>query len=375
LRGEWSTKMWDIASQTKIKLAILRKYLGAWATILKVQKILYYVDGFAGPGWLWNPRAGEKVFGSPVQPIQLYLDHRFDKGWDYELRLVNIEKKKTYFEQLEKETSEYKKKGVKIRNIRGEFLDKLEDILSEISQYHTFLFIDPFGISGIEFSELEAVLVRQNTEILLNFNYDGLQRCIGDLKKIRVRDPKMRAKAQSTIDRVCKLLNITEQELEQTVTSSGISKYKQISLLKKYRDNLWKYKTYVYPLPINFPGTERTFYYLIFMTENIIALKIMKDVMKKAKKMEKGEQLFLPLPEIDIDALRKRLFELYAGKSIAVKEIYKDWLPKVSIIDGEDYLSRDIDKALNSMAKDSDIPVTKDAGEAPWNPIYRFGRL
>jgi len=224
LRGEWSTKMWDIASQTKIKLAILRKYLGAWATILKVQKILYYVDGFAGPGWLWNPRAGEKVFGSPVQPIQLYLDHRFDKGWDYELRLVNIEKKKTYFEQLEKETSEYKKKGVKIRNIRGEFLDKLEDILSEISQYHTFLFIDPFGISGIEFSELEAVLVRQNTEILLNFNYDGLQRCIGDLKKIRVRDPKMRAKAQSTIDRVCKLLNITEQELEQTVTSSGISR-------------------------------------------------------------------------------------------------------------------------------------------------------
>lgn len=367
--------MWDIASQTEIKLAILRKYLGAWATILKGQRILYYVDGFAGPGWLWHPRVRKKVPGSPVQTIQLYLDHRLDKGWDCDLRLVNIEKKKSYFEQLERETSEYKKKGVKIRNIRGEFLDNLKDILSEIRQYHTFFFIDPFGISGIEFSELEAVLVRQNTEILLNFNYDGLQRCIGDLKKIRVRDPKMRAKAQSTIDRVCKLLNITEQELEQTVTSSGISKYKQISLLKKYRDNLWKYKTYVYPLPINFPGTERTFYYLIFMTENIIALKIMKDVMKKAKKMEKGEQLFLPLPEIDIDALRRRLFELYAGKSIAVKEIYKDWLPKVSIIDGEDYLARDIDKALNSMAKDSDIPVTKGAGEAPWNPIYRFGRL
>jgi three-Cys-motif partner protein len=367
--------MWDIASQTEIKLAILRKYLGAWATILKGQRILYYVDGFAGPGWLWDRKAGKRVPGSPVQTIQLYLDHRLNKGWNYELRLVNIEKKKMYFAQLEKETSKYKNEGVLIRNIHGEFLDKLEGILSEISQYHTFFFIDPFGISGIEFLELEVILRRRNTEILLNFNYDGLQRCIGDLKKINVHEPKMRAKAKKTTDRVCGLLNITEQELDQIVTSSGISKYKQISLLKKYRDNLWKYKTYVYPLPINFPGTERTFYYLIFMTENIIALKIMKDVMKKAKKMEKGQQLFLALSEIDIDALRTRLFDLYAGKAIAIKEIYKDWLPKASILDGEDYLARDIDKALNSMAKDPDMPVSKVAGEAAWNPIYRFGRL
>lgn len=368
--------MWDIASQTEVKLAILRNYLAAWATILRHREsVLYYVDGFAGPGWYNDPKSGSRVPGSPVQAIQLYLDHRRNKGWDYDLRLINIEKKKVNFEELERETSKYKHEDVQVKNYRGEFLDKLDGVLSQIGRHHTFFFIDPFGISGIEFSEMEAVLKRQNTEILLNFNYDGLQRCIGDLKKIKVRDSMMRAKAQSTTDRVCRLLNITEKELEYTVTSSGIPKYKQFSLLKEYRDNLLKYKRYVYPLPVNFPGTERAFYYLVFMTENIIALKIMKDVMKKAKKMEKGEQLFLPLPEIDLDALRRRLFEMYAGRTIAVKEIYKDWLPKVSLLDGEDYQARHIDKALNSMAKDSGMPVIKAPGEASWNPIYRFGKL
>jgi three-Cys-motif partner protein len=366
-------KDWDYKQQTKIKHAILEKYLWAWLRILgKRVPLLYYVDGFAGKGSYWEEETSEIKPGSPVIAIKAYLEHK-EKGEPYELKFINVEKSEANWLELEKATQGFKSKA-DIDNIRGEFLDNIDFILKNVRNDFAFFFIDPFGISGIDFAELERVFAREETEILLNFNYDGLQRCIGDLKKIKVRDSKMRAKAQSTIDRVCKLLNLSEQELEQTVTSSGISKYKQISLLKKYRDNLWKYKTYVYPLPINFPGTERTFYYLIFMTENIIALKIMKDVMKKAKKMEKGEQLFLPLPEIDIDALRRKLFEAYSGKVVAVKEIYKYWLPKASILDGEDYLARDIDKALNSMAKDPDMSVTKVTGEAPWNPIYRFGR-
>jgi three-Cys-motif partner protein len=366
--------MWDIQSQTKIKLSVLRNYLAAWATVLKHrERLLYYVDGFAGPGWYNDPKTGNKVAGSPAQVAQLYLDHRKRRGWQYELRLINVESDKTHFKELVKESLRFQN-DVIIENIQGEFLDHLYQILTKIGEYHTFFFIDPFGISGIKFTEMETVFKRPNTEVLLNFNYDGLQRCLGELANLNHPDSKRRKKAINTIDRVCKMLNATPRELKEIVEASRIPKEKKVFLLKKYRDSLWKYKTLVYPLPVNYPGQERTFYYLIFMTENIIALKIMKDVMKKAKKMEKGEQLFLPIPEIDVDALRKRLFELYAGKVIAVKEIYKDWLPKVSIIDGEDYLARDIDKALNSMAKDPDMSVTKDTGDAPWNPIYRFSR-
>jgi len=365
--------MWDIPSQTKIKLAILKNYLAAWATVLKSrEEILYYIDGFAGPGWYNDPESNDRVPGSPVQAVQLYLDHRTNKGWEYELRLINVEKDKTYFQELIKETSKFEK-DAKIKNILGEFLDKLNDILPEIKGRHSFFFIDPFGISGIEFSEMEGVLRSEKTEILLNFNYDGLQRCIGDLDNVDDYDQKRRAKAIKTIERVCRMLDVTEDELRQIVTSSGIPKVKETSLLKKYVGKLKNYKPFVYPLPINFPGKKRTFYYLIFMTQNIIALKIMKDVMKKAKKMEEGEQLFFPLPEIDIEGLKRKLYEKYAGKVIEVKEIYKDWLPKVFILDGEDYLARDIDRALKMLFQDKNTPVKRITGRAIWNPSYKFG--
>lgn len=364
--------MWDIQSQTKIKLLILKNYLAAWATVLKsTQDVLYYVDGFAGPGWYNDPDSGEKVDGSPVQAVKLYLDHKINRGWQYELKFINVESDRKTFQELAKETSRFEKDAA-IKNIPGEFLDKLGDVLHEIEGHHSFFFVDPFGISGIDFSELERVFKRQETEILLNFNYDGLQRCVGELKNLEHPDERRRTRARKTVERVCEMLNVSVEELEEITTYSLIPKDKKISLLRKYRTNLLKYKSFVYPLSINYPGQERTFYYLIFMTENIVALKIMKDVMKKAKRMEKTEQLFLPLPEIDMDRLKARLYEKYRGRLVQTKEIYVDWLPKVFILDGEDYLARHIDNALNSLAKAKDMPVTKIPGKKSWNPYYRF---
>ncbi len=365
--------MWDIASQTKIKLAILRNYLAAWATVLKSrERVLYYVDGFAGPGWYNDPQTGKKVPGSPVLAIQLYLDQKRNRGWDYELRLINVEKEKVYFQELLKETSQFAK-DMEIDNIPGEFLDNLADILVRIGNHHTFFFIDPFGISGIEFAEIEAVLSRGKTEILLNFNYDGLQRCLGELTNLDHPDPKRKAKATSTIDRVCRMLDLRLEDLKKIMSASSVPKEKKVLLLRRYRENLPNYKSFAYPLSINYPYQERTFYYLIFMTDNPVALAIMKDVMKKAKKMENGEQMFLPLPQVDVRGLKKNLFNRYAGKTIDLRQAYSDWLMNVLILDGRDYLAGDLRRALNDMAKDEDMPVTKIPGKVSWNPIYKFG--
>jgi hypothetical protein len=218
------------------------------------------------------------------------------------------------------------------------------------------------------------VLKRDKTEILLNFSYDGLQRCIGQLENVNHPDEKRKRKAIKTIERVCSMLNVTKEELGQIITSSGIPEQKEISLLRKYVENLRNYKTFVYPLPINYSFKKRTFYYLIFMTENVIALKIMKDVMKKAKEMEEGGQLFLPLPDVDMEALKKKLYEKYKGKVVEYNQILKDLLPKVFYFDSEDYLARDIDIALKLLLKDKDMPVSKVSSEFPWNPYYEFGK-
>lgn len=329
--------------------------------------MLYYIDGFAGPGQCKEKQTGEIKPGSPVIAIKTYIDHR-EKGEQYELRFINVEKKRSNWEELQDSTIEFKDQ-VYVKNILGEFLDNIDDILKEIGGDFAFFFIDPFGISGIEFAELEKIFSREESEVLLNFAYDGLQRCIGELKNVNHQDQKRRRKAVKTIERVCRMLNVTEEELSQIITSSGVPKEKEISLLRKYRKNLESYKPFVYPLPVNFPGKERTFYYLIFMTQNINALKIMKDVMKKGKKMEEGEQLFFPLPTVDIEALKGKLYEKYEGKVVELKEIFEEWLPKVYCLDGEDYLAKDIDNALKLLGPDL---VRKRKGKSAWNPVYEF---
>lgn len=368
-------KYLDYKRQTKIKHAILEKYLWAWLRILgKRVPLLYYVDGFAGKGSYWEKETRKIKPGSPVIAIKTYLEHK-EKGAPYELKFINIEVDEANWRELEKLTRAFKSKA-DIDNIRGEFLDHIDEILQRIGRAFAFFFIDPFGISGIEFQDLERVLKREFTDILLNFNYDGLQRCLGELKNLNTPDPKKRQKAERTIERVCLLLDISKEELKNTIESSKTSKEKEISLLRDYVNKLRDYKTYVYPLPLKVPQKERTFYYLIFMTSSIRGLSIMKDIMKKEKKTEAGEEkLFLPLPDVDIKGLKKKLFSKYEGRTVEREEIITDFLPKVIYFDKEDYLARDIDKALNSMVKDPNMPVTKVTEKPLWNPVYRFGKL
>lgn len=364
--------MWDYKRQTQIKHAILEKYLWAWLRILgKRRCLLYYVDGFAGPGRYKEESTGEIKQGSPVIAIKAYLEHR-EKGEQYELKFINVEKDEANWQELEDSTRVFKSQ-VDIENIPGEFLDNIDHILKKIGNAFAFFFVDPFGISGIEFAEIETVFARENTEILLNFNYEGLRRCVGELENLNHPDPKQRRKAEKTIDRVCKMLSLTKEELREIVKVSGFPKKKEISLLGDYVNKLRNHKNSVYPLPLKVPGKERTFYYLIFMTSNIYALSIMKDIMKKEKKTEEGEEkLFLPLPEVEPENVKKKLFSKYEGRIVEREQVLTDFLPKVIYFDKEDYLARDIDKALNSLAKDKNMPVTKIPGQKSYNPYYRF---
>jgi three-Cys-motif partner protein len=365
-------KNWDYKRQTKIKHAILEKYLWAWLRILgKRVPLLYYIDGFAGKGSYQEKEPWEIKPGSPVIAIKTYLEHK-EKGVPYELKFINVEVDEANWQELEEVTRAFKSKA-DIDNKRGEFLDHIDEILLRIGSAFAFFFIDPFGISGIEFRELERVLARERTEVLLNFSYYGLNRCLGELENLNHPDPKRKQKAERTVQRASLMLKMDREELINTIVSSKTSKEKEISLLQNYVYSLRDYKTYVYPLPLKAEGKESTFYYLIFMTSNIHALSIMKDIMKKEKKAEEAEQLFLPLPEVDMGTLRGKLLSMYEGRVITLEEALKDFLPKVIYFDREDYLTRHIRGALDSLAKDDDMLVTRIPTNKAWNPIYKFG--
>lgn len=360
--------MWDIHSQTKMKLAILEKYLAAWATILKERSdVLYYIDGFAGPGWYNDPETKTKVAGSPIRAVQIYVKHKKDKGWKYELRFINVEKDSTTFNELQKETSKFEK-DAKITNIEGEFLDNLDKILREIEGYNSFFFMDPFGISGIEFDQLTNVLKRPKTEILMKFSYNEFQRCLGQLKNCDDPDITTRNKARKTIERVSRMMGIETEHLS-FLQELFDNLEKEEGYLATYLKNLRKCKRFVYPFKINFPGSQRTFFYLILLTDNITGLKIMKDIMYAEEHRELRQLVLFP-EKRPIEFLADEFTSHYSGRSVPYNRILEDWLPISQYINGADYLEKDVRDALKLLELRHHVRPIKKSGYK--YPLYIF---
>jgi three-Cys-motif partner protein len=65
-------KLDEIGEWSELKLDILKKYAGAYCTILKAQNLHpIYIDGFAGAGTHIRKRTGELVKGSPLNALEI----------------------------------------------------------------------------------------------------------------------------------------------------------------------------------------------------------------------------------------------------------------------------------------------------------------
>src|SRR5688572_25838677 len=82
------TKLWSIEPHTRAKHEILRRYLEAWTAILGTsnQRVIQYVDGFAGPGAY---SGGEE--GSPIIALKAALAHQARIPSSTKVRFLFIE--------------------------------------------------------------------------------------------------------------------------------------------------------------------------------------------------------------------------------------------------------------------------------------------
>lgn len=174
------TTIWDIEPHTEAKHKILKAYLDAWYPILKsTSNRLNYIDGFAGPG-----RYSKGEPGSPLVVIDLALRHPSLTG--VELNFVFIEENIQRKQNLEKEIDLLSlPKNFKIQIIHGEFHNVIGNILDELEATDqilapTFVFIDPFGFSGIPFSVIERLLRMPKVEVFITFMVDRINQFISD---------------------------------------------------------------------------------------------------------------------------------------------------------------------------------------------------
>jgi len=304
--------------QTVSKHNIFENYLGPWIKILSAQpwvKRLYYVDAFAGRGRFVS---GEK--GSPLIGAKL-----LKKYWKSRMKYycICIERETGRVKELEKELKEFRDK-VDMKIYGGEFNDLVNEVIKGTEKHPAFFFIDPEGFSGMSFSAIKSILELPHKEVLINFQYNAIQRW---LKADKVE------RTISDLFGTDKWMDIVKRGLRRT--------HKEKALIELYKSQLRSRGYYVWYFRNKFPQKDRTFYYLVYATQNLTGFKIMKEVIFK----EESRRYFEPnlFKEVEFTEFEKTLLEKYKGNKLPRNDVL------AYVLQETNYLATDLDSVIKKV--------------------------
>ncbi len=259
---------------SKRKHRVLGKYLPPFTAKVASrirQREIFCVDGFAG-----SAKYEDEQIGSPLITAQ-FSDECAAWSNPVSLKIINVEANKKNFNSLRLITQSWEKKGVVI-NLNKKFNDAVSEILAIIGDAPALFFIDPFGPTGISFSHLEPIFKRsqQMTELIINFDVDGLRRLI---------DAAFSFKTESAI---------AEKQLNNAVatlgSSSCIEKLKEANLsaeqreqilLADYQKRLTKFGYKVLTYPIREAELKTPKYYLVCCTRHDDGVKLLNNFFRQ----------------------------------------------------------------------------------------------
>lgn len=162
--------LWQIQPHTQAKHYMLRYYLSAWFAIQsKEPKRLLYVDGFAGPG---RYQGGEP--GSPLIALEAALDPKLSSRLQrrgMELIFYFIEEDPARYRNLLSELNTLTvPSNFKVHPEHGAFENSMARVLDELDQQRkplapSFVFIDPFGVTGYAMHLVERIAKHPRSEV------------------------------------------------------------------------------------------------------------------------------------------------------------------------------------------------------------------
>lgn len=177
--------VWSADPHTIAKIAILKAYLNAWFPILgrsKGGQPILYVDGFAGPGEYTNHPEGSPV--AALTAAQASIDSSGTKWIAGPVHCVFIEDNPERYENLNARLGSVRV-GPKVRTLvmNKTFVDGIKELRSTMPlsfqrAYPLFVFIDPFGATGVPFSVVSSILHSPCSEVLVNLDADGIARIL-----------------------------------------------------------------------------------------------------------------------------------------------------------------------------------------------------
>lgn len=254
-----------------IKDQILRDYIPAYLS--KVKKLrcpIVLVDGYAGPGKFED--------GEPGSPLIICSEaEKYAKGL-YSAHFFNI--KLAYHEKLE---AIIKRAGWSnsANCYRGNSLKYIKHIPQILTNHTVFLYLDPFGLKGCGFDQLEPFLARDpnySTEIVLTM-------CMPVVHRLASYHAVEKGLIDKRIERYHNTLSTVfggdywGKILFQQSTSA---EDREIQLIEAYLDKLREYLPYAGYCPVRQRSDKRIKYFMVFVSRHPDTMLLMNDSMHKA---------------------------------------------------------------------------------------------
>lgn len=308
-----TSTIWNIEPHTEAKHEILRKYLDAWLPIMtRWNGRVLYIDGFAGPGEYIGGKCG-----SPIIAIKAVLEHKANIKSEIIMNFIEADKRRC--EYLKQKVNSLKiPSNIKTECICAKFDETLTKIFKYIDEQKTriapaFVFIDPFGFTGIPFSLIKRIMQNERCEVLINFMYEEINRFIDDKKlwsslieTFGTNKWKEMISEKDSRKRVELLHAVYKEQLEKEAGIKFVRSFKMVNKVNK------------------------TDYFLFFGTNNIAGLKKMKEAMWRVDKSglfqfsDATYNLSQPMLfeiEPNYSQLKKNLLKEFKGKSVSITEI------------------------------------------------------
>jgi len=252
--------------------------------VSKLNRKIVLVDAFAGQG----------IFDDATKGSPLIICETAERQVPNQYLAIFVNKDKSTHLKLTDNIQEYirRKKAIPLYGNAQELLKALKDVVGDAT---LLVYLDPFGLKGLEFSSLEPYLGRDrrfSTEIIINISMPTLHR----LATYKARSGGTESIKTNILNQ--RLTQILGGDYWQSIMWSDLSpEEKERQVVEKYIELLKRHLPYAGYCPVREKTDGRVKYYIIFCSRHQDALNLMNDIMYKAyyetlHEMEWGGTLF-----------------------------------------------------------------------------------
>ena len=335
----------NLRDYSEIKLRILGKFLPPWSAKLgfmsrRGNHLIWYVDAFAGRGQYLDGSDGSPLVGLR----QAEHTRLADRG--YELACFFVELNQENWNTLESLIEPFRRGGVHVRSERGRFSSLIVEIEKATQGSPILLFIDPFGLSPLEFSEFQILLRREApTDLILTFQHRALHRLATEYPHI--------------------ISSAIGSETWQSGWDDSSDTHSQImSVLSIFADNIRHHGRFLrvlsYPIRERVDSAPR--YYLLFASRHYDAFELWNDEIAQEEsaltsqqyQMLTGQTTFLPALDEQTAALN--LLDNIRGVARTQERFTRRELVRHFVLDrGGQYHTGSIKKAVQSLLNSGEL--------------------